>query len=1388
MSGAAKLASGYIDLTVKYASAMKQVSADFDSLQGTASRAGQVAGQKLSSSLATEVSKGTKASTGELGSSLARTLAKELGGAGDKASKQLLKSLAAGNDQARRDALVAGRNYASALQTSMRGGGTDVAKRWEAEFRNALNARDASRAFYDEFHSVGVVRSRQVFAPLEQAGVQTARRTGSLMAGAISTTLTGALGIGGGGLVGYTLFSGLDRLKTLQTATTQLQVMHKSAEQIKQITDDVTSVISGTPVKLDEAMNSVTQALSGGVKEGAQLKQYIGDIADAAGSAGKPFGQISLIFGQVLGKGKLMAEEIQQFEENGVHVRAALMNTFGWTGAQLEKQVSKGKVTLTELQKAVEHDWGGLSARMGDTFQGAIDRMHASVARVGANFIGAVFGSGGPNSDPLAGATGGVNKLTDKLKELENWTNSHGGEIHNFFKGVGDIVGETADKLGDIKAFFDWMDTHVKTPAEAGKDTRDWVDKYLLGIPEANAAPSAAPFNPGPKAPSAANPPAGGWFAQPSTALPSPATAGSPAAASQGLPSVPYGLPSGTNTGGSGTGATFPEWVMQMADRFGIKPSTYGGHQESDRNEPGYAPNPNHENRGIDWTGPVENLQKFADYLATIPQDLEQVIWENPNTHQKTGIGGGQINPGYYDQATYDEHGGNDPKNVHVHTRQSRSIPLPGMPQPALSAPAPGSTPFDPTGGLLSGTTSGGNIPTPSTASLGPDASRDQVVAALVAEGRRRGLSDQEIAGVLAVAQAESNFGRVGFMGFSTQTADTGYTGGAPYANDFNKSLQKFYDNYQAGGYATQGGPKAKSDALAALQNGDSGPYLQWLQYGVQGAVPQGKWNQEYAGNLSQFFNQWRAQGYSGGGGVWGSGSSKVDSIPAMLAPGEHVLDAEDVKKMGGQSGVYAFRSALNAGVIPGFDDGGAVDPKLRDAQNHLADLQNQVQVSQAQLNEVLNNPDADPVALLQAQQGFGSLNREFQQAQADLPIIARGGSPSSHPENKVFSADDAAKLSRARLDALKGKDDVPASQMLSAQYDLEQALRTQTEAHGDYAKLQQDQQPDFLGELGKSFRTEGYIPAAAGNGSVAGTSFLSGIYGMGAEVINGIIDQAASAASSAASMGVNMVAPGAGGAAGAAAQFGIGMGANIAKRGVKYGAQMLGIGTDALIEQLTPFGAPRWLSTDPMGFMPQQQIMQAATTTIEKAFKQQDPKNQLPEVPAAPEQPAPSLAPMSGAASTPTQPALSGSAGTPVAPPAGPVQPMQAPTPSINAAPGQSFLDRYKQYLGGYAKGGAVGIFDDGGWLQPGGIAVNKSKTVEPMPVFNGDQWNNLNRIANQPAPQLDPKAMGGGDDFRIILENVTVGNADELRRKMDDYQQLRTMRYRGRPSMGGK
>lgn len=151
-----------------------------------------------------------------------------------------------------------------------------------------------------------------------------------------------------------------------------------------------------------------------------------------------------------------------------------------------------------------------------------------------------------------------------------------------------------------------------------------------------------------------------------------------------------YGLPKGSNSGGyGGNGVRFPDWVYALGNAFGVKPSTYPGHQETDRVEAGYARNPLLLNRGIDWAAPgapdeIDRLQRLADYLLEVRGGLEQVIWENPRTGRRVGVAGGaDVSGGSY----FDYPGGYDKHRNHVHTRQSKPIPHPVNAQPPLPTP-----------------------------------------------------------------------------------------------------------------------------------------------------------------------------------------------------------------------------------------------------------------------------------------------------------------------------------------------------------------------------------------------------------------------------------------------------------------------------------------------------------------------------------------------------------------------------------------------------------------------------------------------------------------------------------------------------------------------------
>lgn len=74
-----------------------------------------------------------------------------------------------------------------------------------------------------------------------------------------------------------------------------------------------------------------------------------------------------------------------------------------------------------------------------------------------------------------------------------------------------------------------------------------------------------------------------------------------------------------------------------------------------------------------------------------------------------------------------------------------------------------------------------------------------------------------------------------------------------------------------------------------------------------------------------------RRPGAATGGAIKGPGTGTSDTAGIFaLSNGEHVLTARDVQAIGGQSGVYRFRQALQAGQVPGYASGGAVPREAR--------------------------------------------------------------------------------------------------------------------------------------------------------------------------------------------------------------------------------------------------------------------------------------------------------------------------------------------------------------------------------------------------------------------------------------------------------------------------
>jgi len=284
-------------------------------------------------------------------------------------------------------------------------------------------------------------------------------------------------------------------------------------------------------------------------------------------------------------------------------------------------------------------------------------------------------------------------------------------------------------------------------------------------------------------------------------------------------------------------------------------------------------------------------------------------------------------------------------------------------------------------------------------------------------------------------------------------------------------------------------------------------------------------------------------------------------------------------------------------------------------------------------------------------------------------------------------------------------------------------------------------QQPQQGEQAANLLRTMGFVPASAGNTGVAGTSSLAGFINMGNDIVGGVIDTGASLAQQAVSAGIMAgVAAGTfgGGAAAApiadaAASYGIQLAANTAKRISAYGFQLAGIGADVLVEQLFPFGAPRWLGYDYTQFAPQLGIQQAALGSLEQMGSQAINQAMGPQ----PDQ----QQPPGQAEAAPSGPAQSSMM----------AEVQQPPTPpTLNLLP---------NLMG----------FDQGGMLPPGGLGINM--TSRPEPVLTPQQWDAI--ASNSAIPMQGAPLVG----------NLYAQDMQGAIRELEKVKRRDMMQYAGRP-----
>ena len=181
----------------------------------------------------------------------------------------------------------------------------------------------------------------------------------------------------------------------LESQTRSLQVLTGSAEKAGKIIKDLQKLGAVTPFTSTELIDSAKRLQAFGVQT-EKVVEVTRRLADASGATGAELSGLVTAYGQVQAKGRLQGEELLQFQERGIGLQEELSKMYGLTGQELQKALSKGRISAEAVEVAFIRlteaggKYAGGAVAQSDTLAGLMSTLQDSVDELARQFGGAL--------------------------------------------------------------------------------------------------------------------------------------------------------------------------------------------------------------------------------------------------------------------------------------------------------------------------------------------------------------------------------------------------------------------------------------------------------------------------------------------------------------------------------------------------------------------------------------------------------------------------------------------------------------------------------------------------------------------------------------------------------------------------------------------------------------------------------------------------------------------------------------------------------------------------------------------------------------------------------------------------------------------------------------
>jgi len=301
----------------------------------------------------------------------------------------------------------------------------------------------------DRQYNAGLQRAKQtadkalggVKGPDVGAGLSTL--AGGLTAAAISAAAVTAAVAG----IGFAATQSAGNIQKLQAAFTGLTGSAEAASQLRQQLFDLSKT---TPFRNEEILQASQRFLAVGINV-ENLNGTLNRVGALASQAGQPLERLALIYAQVYAKGRLQGEENLQLLEAGVDLSQELAQVTGLSGSALQDAMSKGKIGIDAVNKALVLATGDMAA-----LQQAGKAVDVQFNNIGDN-LGQLFGGFAQAISPALSAAFQV--INDVFESAFPDLNS----VVDFFAPLTAEAQRFADTLGSSPATIEVIASGLKS-------------------------------------------------------------------------------------------------------------------------------------------------------------------------------------------------------------------------------------------------------------------------------------------------------------------------------------------------------------------------------------------------------------------------------------------------------------------------------------------------------------------------------------------------------------------------------------------------------------------------------------------------------------------------------------------------------------------------------------------------------------------------------------------------------------------------------------------------------------------------------------------------------------------------------------------------------------